>query len=103
MSIYENDDDEDDYDGEDDEEAFYSNRNSRNNRKTVPTSAASPYFPINNLNYTLDCECGCLLNNLVPGFNYSLIVTLSPSESYCEDEDEAEHHNLKWILHVSIK
>lgn len=56
-----------------------------------------------NVSTTPGCECGCILYDLLPTKNYSLVIIISANQSSCADEDEEDHHNFRWILHVSEK
>ena len=56
-----------------------------------------------NLSTTQGCECGCILDNIQPGINYSLVVIISSNQSSCGDQDEEDHHHLKWILNVTFQ
>lgn len=58
-------------------------------------------FSVLNVSTTPGCECGCILYDLVPTKNYSLVIIISANQSSCADEDEEDHHNFRWILHVS--
>jgi hypothetical protein len=55
-----------------------------------------------NMSSTPGCECGCILYDLIPGRNDTLVIFISSNHSSpCADEDEVDHHKLKWILQVS--
>ena len=58
-------------------------------------------FSVLNVSTTPGCECGCILYDLIPTKNYSLVILISANQSSCADEDEEDHHNFRWILHVS--
>lgn len=58
-------------------------------------------YSVLNVSTTPGCECGCILYDLISAKNYSLVILVSANQSSCADEDEEDHHNFRWILHVS--
>ncbi|CAG7718490.1 unnamed protein product [Allacma fusca] len=71
----------------------------------VETAHSFGFIPLHpslnmNLSTTYGCECGCILDNILPGINYSLVVIISSNQSSCGDQDEEDHHHLKWILNA---
>lgn len=57
---------------------------------------------LENVTLTPGCECGCILYDLVPERNDTLVIFISSNySSPCADEDEVDHHKFKWIFHVS--
>ncbi|CAL8116004.1 unnamed protein product [Orchesella dallaii] len=72
------------------------------NRKYLTGSGHATFMDLSVLNVstTPGCECGCILYDLVPTKNYSLVILISANQSSCADEDEEDHHNFRWILHA---
>ncbi|OXA53254.1 Semaphorin-5B [Folsomia candida] len=56
---------------------------------------------LENVTLTPGCECGCILYDLVPERNDTLVIFISSNySSPCADEDEVDHHKFKWIFHA---